>query len=77
MEIIKCGYVEKMDPFSSRLATLLDLAKNRFFLKPRNNTILIHFLVMDSSFFFSAFLFAANFVSSYTCFLQKFLLKCK
>lgn len=35
MEIIKCGYVEKMDPFSSRLATLLDLAKNRFFFKAK------------------------------------------
>ena len=35
MEIIKCGYVKKMDPFSSRLATLLDLAKNRFFFKAK------------------------------------------
>jgi hypothetical protein len=44
MEITKCSYLEKkMNPFSSRLAAFLDLAKDRFFFKARNNEILIHF----------------------------------
>lgn len=63
----------KMGPFSSMLATFLDLAKDRFFLKLRNNKIVIRFssdgvsgLAVFSSVLFSlrqtSFLFSLTFV---------------